>query len=194
MEYSCAKGLGATVAHGGYTQLNIETTRQSLVYHFVFIYIASFFALGVYKLILDKNTFRKHLSAIRLVLGFVFLGFYLYGVQIVLKASNDMESVVNMSVKDGPGAQERLRARCRLAWTKDVVGAEKNNLADLSPCVTLIAAISKEQKDINDGKATLPTNVFTLLIAFLSAFQGGMFATFMYAWVTTVRAPFDTRD
>ena len=174
--------------------MNIETARQSLVYHFVFIYIVSFFALGVYKLILDKNILRKHLSAIRLVLGFVFLGSYLYGVQIVLSASSDMESAVNISVKDDLGAQERLRAHCRVAWTKDVVGAEKNDLADLSPCITLVAAISKEQKDMNDGKATLPANVLTLLIAFLSAFQGGLCATFMYAWATTVRTPFDTQD
>ncbi|TFW27759.1 hypothetical protein [Massilia horti] len=174
--------------------MNIDTVRQSLEWRFTFTYIISFVALCGYKVVLDRNYFRKHLSMVRFGLAVTFLACYLYGMQAVLNAGSNMEDAVNKVVQDSPGTQELLRAHCQRAWVNDVTGTAKNGLSDLSPCITLIAVISKEQKDIADGKAALPSSLMTLLIAFLSAFQGGLCATFMYAWATTVREPFDTRD
>lgn len=105
-----------------------------------------------------------------------------------------MEDTLNKVAQDSPGTQERLRSHCNRAWVNDVTGTSRNQLTDLSPCITLIAAIAKEQKDVADGKSLLPASLMTLLIAFLSAFQGGLCATFMYAWATTVREPFSTID
>ncbi|MBA5686330.1 hypothetical protein [Rugamonas apoptosis] len=173
--------------------MNIDTLRQSLTLHFLLTYVISFVVLGGYKYLLEKNHLKKHMSIVRLLLAFFFLASYLYGINLVLNTGSGMEQEIIKVTQNSPGTNELLKNHCRSAWVKEITG-KANNLADLSPCIILTAAISKEQQELADGKTTLPTSLMSILIAFLSAFQGGLCATFMYAWATTVPETTDSHN
>jgi len=174
--------------------MSMQTVQSELFQHFVYVYAIGFGALILYKFIRDKNYLVKHLSVLQLCFAAFFLVSYLFGVLMVTSANDEMESIAVADTRSFPALQEKMSARCGQAWRNEATNKGENGLKELSPCVTWMAADQKQQRSHEDMRSALPSSFITLLIGFLSVFQGSLCASFFYAWVTTNPSKVDTRD